>query len=61
MIEYLILDDIHSEIQKKLNQWRHNYMIQIYAIRQSESGPHKTYVALGRMRNQEQIPPEYRV
>jgi hypothetical protein len=61
MIEYIILDDVHSEIQNKLNQWRHDYMLQIYVIKQSETSPNKTYVALGRMKNQEPIPQEYRV
>ena len=61
MIEYIILDDIHSEIQKKLNQWRHDYMLHIYVIKQSETNHNKTYVALGRQKTQEPIPQEYRV
>ena len=34
MSEYICLVDTSSEIQKKLNQWRHDYSIEIlgYAI-----------------------------
>lgn len=45
-MEYIILEDVHSEVQKKLNQWKHNYDIEILHIRPSETRSQHTYVAL---------------
>lgn len=61
MIEYIILDEPHVTVQKKLNQWRHDYMLQIYVMMQSGTSSSNTYVAIGRIKNQEPIPPEYRL
>jgi len=60
VIEYLILNDVHTEVQKKLNQWRHDYEVQVYVIGQSTSSAEKTYAVIGRYKKQEPIPLEYR-
>lgn len=59
MIELLILHDVHSEVQKKLNQWRHDYIIVIQTIGQSTSSAEKTYAVIERSKKP-YIAPEYK-
>lgn len=63
MIEYIIIDEPHADVQKKLNQWRHKYAIAIMYMHQSSSNHNHTYVALTRneFSTCEPIPPEYRL
>ena len=48
MIEHIILDEPHVMVQKKLNQWRHQYALCIVVVRQSTSNHDHTYAYLTR-------------
>lgn len=54
MMEHIILDEPHDLVQKKLNQWRHQYALCIMLVRQSLSNPDYTYVYLTR----NELPPK---
>ena len=48
MIEHIILDEPHEMVQKKFNQWRHQYALCIMVVRQSTSNPDYTYAYVTR-------------
>ena len=48
MLEHIILDEPHEMVQKKLNQWRHQYGLCIVLVRQSTSNTGYTYIYLTR-------------
>lgn len=47
-VEFIILEERSTDVQKKLNTWRHSYVINILVIEPRDTG--YTYCALTRER-----------
>ncbi len=50
MEEYVILVESPMDIQKKLNQWRHEYRLNILGFAQSDRNDNKLAIILTRTR-----------